>query len=67
MTVDDWYGEVERTVEVVSGRALWYSTGLPAVALGWVLVRDPRGEFETQALLYAPTSMRSPSGSSPGS
>jgi DDE superfamily endonuclease len=51
ITVDDWYGEGERTVEVVSGRALWYSTGLPAVPLRWVLIRDPRGEFETQALL----------------
>jgi DDE superfamily endonuclease len=51
ITVDDWYGEGERTVEVVSGRALWYSTGLPAVPLRWVLIRDPRGEFENQALL----------------
>jgi hypothetical protein len=51
ITVDDWYGEVERTVEVVSETALWYSTGLPAVPLRWVLIRDPRGEFETQALL----------------
>jgi hypothetical protein len=51
ITVDDWYGEGERTVEVVSGRALWYSTGLAAVPLRWVLIRNPRGEFETQALL----------------
>jgi hypothetical protein len=38
-------------VEVVCGTALWYSTGLPAVPLRWVLIRDPREEFETQALL----------------
>ena len=31
--------------------AVWYSTGLPAVPLRWVLIRDPQGEFETQALL----------------
>jgi hypothetical protein len=51
ITVGDFYGEDERTVEVVSQTALWYSTGLPAVPLRWVLIRDPREEFETQALL----------------
>jgi hypothetical protein len=49
--VDDWYGSGERTVEVASATAVWYSTGLPAVPLRWVLVRDPQGEFATQALL----------------
>jgi hypothetical protein len=50
-TVEDWYGSVERTVEMASGTALWYSTGLPAVPIRWVVVRDPKGEFATQALL----------------
>ena len=49
--VDDWYGGGERTVEVASATALWYSTGLPAVSIRWVLVRDPQGAFATQALL----------------
>ena len=30
---------------------MWYSTGLFAVPLRWVLVRDPQAEFKTQALL----------------
>ena len=51
VVVTDWYGAEERTVEVVSNTALWYSTGLPAVPLRWVLIRDPRAEFRTQALL----------------
>jgi hypothetical protein len=51
ITLDGWYGGGERTVEVVSATALWYSTGLPAVPLRWVLIRDSQGEFETQALL----------------
>jgi hypothetical protein len=38
-------------VEIVSETAVWHSTGLPAVPLRWVLVRDPQGEFRTQALL----------------
>src|SRR5215217_2097094 len=47
----NWYGARERIVEVVSDRAIWYSTGLPAVPVRWVLVRDPHEEFKTQALL----------------
>lgn len=50
-TVDNWYGSGERTVEEASATAVWYSTGLPAVPIRWVLVRDPRGAFATQALL----------------
>jgi hypothetical protein len=51
ITVADWYGREERAVEVVSQTAVWHSTGLPAVPLRWVLIRDPQEEFETQALL----------------
>jgi hypothetical protein len=50
-TVEDWYGGGERTVEVASATAVWYSTGLPAVPIRWVVVRDPQGEFATQALV----------------
>jgi hypothetical protein len=49
--VEDWYGGGKRTLEVASATAVWYSTGLPAVPIRWVLVRDPQGEFKTQALL----------------
>ena len=38
-------------VEIASATAIWYSTGLFAVPVHWVLVRDPQGEFKTQALL----------------
>jgi hypothetical protein len=38
-------------VEVCSETAVWYSTGLPAVPVRWVLIRDPEGRFKTQALL----------------
>jgi DDE superfamily endonuclease len=50
-TVDNWYGSGECTVEMASGTAVWYSTGLPAVPIRWVLVHDPQGAFATQALL----------------
>jgi DDE superfamily endonuclease len=51
ITVSHWYGSTQRAVEIVSDTAVWYSTGLPAVPLRWVLIRDPHEEFETQALL----------------
>jgi hypothetical protein len=49
--IANWYGSEQRVVEVSSKTAVWYSTGLPAVPVRWVLVRDPQGEFKTQALL----------------
>ena len=49
--VADWYGEGPRTVELVSATAVWYHGGLPVVPLRWVLIRDPEGGFDTQALL----------------
>src|SRR5215210_2573944 len=51
ITLNNWYANSKRTIEIVSGTALWHSTGLPAVPLRWVLIRDPQEEFETQALL----------------
>jgi hypothetical protein len=50
-TIANWYGNGERMVEVASATAVWYSTGLFAVPLRWVLIRDPQKEFKTQALL----------------
>jgi hypothetical protein len=49
--IANWYGSGDRTVEIASATAVWYSTGLPTVPVRWVLVRDPEGRFKTQALL----------------
>ncbi len=46
-----WYGGVERPVEIATGTALWYHGGMPTVPLRWVLIRDPQGQFDPQALL----------------
>jgi DDE superfamily endonuclease len=51
VTVANWYGEGARTVEVASDTAVWYHAGLPPVPIRWVLVRDPQGGFDPQALL----------------
>jgi DDE superfamily endonuclease len=49
--IANWYGNSQRTVEIASQTAVWYSTGLFAVPIRWVLIRDPEGGFKTQALL----------------
>jgi hypothetical protein len=49
--IANWYGSGERSVEIASQTAVWYSTGLFAVPVRWVLIRDPEGEFKPQALL----------------
>ena len=49
--IANWYGSGERIVEIASATAVWYSTGLFAVPVRWVLISDPMGEFKTQALL----------------
>ena len=51
LKVQNWYGEGQRLVEITSATAIWYHTGLPPVPIRWVMVRDPKGKFETRALL----------------
>jgi hypothetical protein len=51
ITIANWYGAGERTVEIASATAVWYHSGRPLVPLRWVLVRDPHGRFDPQALL----------------
>ena len=46
-----WYDGNTRTLELASGTAVWYHCGKPPVPIRWVLIRDPRGELDTQALL----------------
>lgn len=43
--VPRWYSQGEREVEIV-----WYRPGL-GVPIRWMLIRDPKGQFATQALL----------------
>jgi hypothetical protein len=51
VSVTDWYGEGEVTVEIASDTAVWFHGGLPVVPLRWVLVRDPGRKFKPQAFL----------------
>src|SRR5580765_391882 len=43
-----WYSGHSREVEVSTGAAVWYHSGMTPVPLRWVLIRDPQGGFEGQ-------------------
>jgi hypothetical protein len=49
--IRNWYGETRRRIEIVSGTAVWFHGGLPALPIRWVIIRDPKGIFKSQALL----------------
>lgn len=49
--VPDWYGQGRREVELTSSTAVWFHNGLPPLPIRWVLIRDPKGSFKSQALL----------------
>lgn len=46
-----WYGGIKRSVEIATDTALWYHAGIPPVPIRWVLIRDPQGQFASQAIL----------------
>ena len=51
LTVAHWYGGEARAVEVCTETAVWYHSGLPPVAIRWLLIRDPQDKFAPQALV----------------
>ena len=51
LTVQEWYGEKKRMIEITSKTAVWFHSGQPALPIRWVIVRDPKKIFKTQALL----------------
>jgi len=36
----DWWGDYP--LHVTSATAVWYKTGMPAVPIRWVLIKDPK-------------------------
>jgi len=57
ITIPNWYGQRNRTVEIVSDTAVWFHNGMPALPIRWVLIRDPQGQFKTQAVLSTDPSL----------
>jgi hypothetical protein len=51
VVIPNWYGQGQREVEITSNTSVWFHNGLPPLPIRWVLIRDPKGKFKTQALL----------------
>ena len=51
LTVQEWYGEKKRNIEIASQTAVWFHSGKPPLPIRWVIVRDPKNIFKTRALL----------------
>jgi hypothetical protein len=51
ITVERWYSQKDRVVEICSDIAVWYRNGMPPVPISWVLVKDPDEGFKPQAFL----------------
>jgi len=49
--MSEWYGGQRCRLEIATGTAIWYHSGLPPVPIRWVLVRDPAGIRKPQAFL----------------
>jgi hypothetical protein len=45
----DWYGGQRKKLSVFSRTALWYTPGVPPVAIRYVLVADPEGKLRLEA------------------
>lgn len=51
LVVQEWYGEKKREIEICSDTAVWYHNGMDPLPIRWVLIRDPKKKFKSQALL----------------
>jgi len=49
--VSPWYGQSTCRLEVTTGTAVWWHSGMPVVPLRWTLVRDPAGKLDPKAFL----------------
>lgn len=45
-----WYGGEQRSVEIATGTALWYTPSYSPLPIRWVIVRNLLGEFKPCAL-----------------
>ncbi len=46
-----WYGDERCILEIATGTAVWYHSGLPPAPIRWVLVRDPTDVRDPRAFL----------------
>lgn len=51
ITIAQWYGQKNKKIQILSGTAIWYKSGMPPVPNRWVLIKDPQGQAKPTALI----------------
>lgn len=51
LSIEKWFGQGSREVDICTNTAIWYPSGKAPVAIRWVLIHDSQKELEPQALL----------------
>ncbi|RYE22146.1 MAG: hypothetical protein EOP45_08655 [Sphingobacteriaceae bacterium] len=51
LVISQWYGQWDKKMEISSGTALWYHSGMKPVFIRWVLFKDPQENGKPVALL----------------
>lgn len=46
-----WYSGKTRELDLLTDTAVWFRSGQPPVPIRWVMLRDPEGKFDPQALV----------------
>ena len=57
LVVDQWYNEKNKEVQVATGTAIWYHSGMTPVEIRWALIKDPKSRKEPVALLCTNTAL----------
>lgn len=50
VVIPQWYGQKGKKMQLATGTALWYHSGMEPVPIRWVLLKDAQGKGEPAAL-----------------
>ena len=51
LIIPKWYNHGSKTMQVATGTAIWYHSGMPPLPIRWVLIKDPYGRIDPAGLL----------------
>jgi len=55
--IPQWYGQKGKKMQLATGVAVWYHSGMEPVPIRWVLLKDTQGKGEPAALLSTDTAL----------
>jgi len=58
LIIPKWYNHGPKAMQLATGTAIWYHSGMPPVPIRWVLIKDPNGRIDPAALLCTQLDLR---------